>query len=134
MNPPPLSEGVLAQALSEENFAGCPITLQILGKPAMQQQAPCRACQLTAPVDQQYFPGAQDFMQDRPCHCIIIHPLLAVRDILADILAGLYTFTTRKSAQHSEQQEVRGSHMAHAQSLICRVMLSASWIVAVSHV
>lgn len=31
MGAPPLSSGVLAQALAEESFNGCPITLQILG-------------------------------------------------------------------------------------------------------
>jgi hypothetical protein len=45
MGAPPLSQGVLAQALAEENFTGCPITVQILGEQRTQQQGPCTAQQ-----------------------------------------------------------------------------------------
>jgi hypothetical protein len=45
MGAPPLSQGVLAHALYEENFNGCPITLQILGACRQAQ----RQCTLTGP-------------------------------------------------------------------------------------
>jgi hypothetical protein len=47
MGAPPLSQGVLAQALAEENFTGCPITVQILGAQHIQQQGPCMTQQGT---------------------------------------------------------------------------------------
>jgi hypothetical protein len=47
MGAPPLSQGVLAQALYEENFNGCPVTLQILGacrQPQYSLTGPLAAC------------------------------------------------------------------------------------------
>jgi hypothetical protein len=43
MGAPPLSSGVLLQALAEESFTGCPITVQILGACCCLRAGPAQA-------------------------------------------------------------------------------------------